>query len=72
LEAIVSVIYSADLWDGRESYDSKAVATANNEAEAIQRAKNWAKASVSHSATNKMWLRVNVVGKMQSFAVEEL
>ena len=40
----MSVTYSADIWDGRNAHDSLGIATASTEAEAIEKAKAWAKA----------------------------
>jgi len=59
-EAILSVTYSADIWDGRKTHDSLGIATASTEAEAIEKAKAWAKDRSSN--LDCAWLRVNIDG----------
>ena len=65
-EPAISVHYSAEIWNGRETFDIKTTASAATEAEAIEAAKKWAKATFSHSK-DKLLLRVTVAGKVQSF-----
>jgi hypothetical protein len=67
----MSVTYSADIWDGRESHDSLSAATAANETDAVQKAKAWAK-SLASSPEGKAWLRVNIDGALQSFPLGSL
>lgn len=62
--------YSADLWDGRESYGSLGVSSADK-AEAIHKAKDWAKTQLA-SAPEDGWLRINIDGVMSSFRLREL
>ena len=63
--------YSADLWDGRESYGSLGVSTAADKAEAIHKVKDWAKMQLA-SAPEDGWLRINIDGVMSSFRLREL
>jgi hypothetical protein len=73
-EAIISgtTTYSADLWDGWSlSYEGLAIATAKNEAEAIQEAKDWAK-TLRSSVPEDAWLRIIVNGVMRTYRVGEL
>jgi hypothetical protein len=62
----MSVTYSADIWDGQEAHDSLGIASAANEAEAIQKAKAWAK-SLASVPEGEAWSRVNINGVLQSF-----
>ena len=65
----MSVTYSADIWDGRNAHDSLGIATASTEAEAIEKAKAWAKGRSSNP--DRAWLRVNIGGVLHSFALGE-
>jgi hypothetical protein len=65
----LSVTYSADIWDGRKAHDSLGIATASTEAEAIEKAKAWAKGRSSNP--DRAWLRVNIDGVLHSFALGE-
>ena len=68
---LMSVTYSADIWDGQEAHDSLGVATAVNETEAIQKAKAWAK-SLTSVPEDEAWLRVNINGVLHSFRLASL
>jgi hypothetical protein len=66
----VTAVYSAELWDGNYlTYASLGLAPAADEAEAIQKAQQWAKALDNIPAG--AWLRVNVGGVMSSFRLGE-
>lgn len=57
------------MWDGTLAHDGLAVATAANEAAAIQKAKVWAKSL--DSVPENAWLRVNVNGTIRTFRFGE-
>jgi hypothetical protein len=62
--------YSADLWDGRETYGSLGVSTASDKAEALQRATEWARKERA-TAPEDAWCRV-IDGVVSSFRLREL
>jgi hypothetical protein len=66
------VIYSADLSDARTlTYDSLGISSAANEAEAVQKAKDWAKKRLD-AVPEIAWLLVNIDGAIRSFPAKGL
>jgi hypothetical protein len=68
---VMTVIYSADLWDGKYvTYGSMGLTPASDETEAIEKSKLWAKGL--NNVPNDAWLRVNINDVITSFRLADI
>jgi len=63
------VTYSADVWDGKSTFDTLAETVAANEVEAIEKSKEWAKSL--RSFADPATLRVKINGVIKSIPFED-
>jgi hypothetical protein len=69
--ALMTVIYSADLWDGKYlTYASKGFTPAGDETEAVENSKLWAAAL--NNVPDNAWLRVNINGVITSLRLADI
>jgi hypothetical protein len=63
-EATITTIFFADVWDGTVVHQTLRIATASSEADAVRRAKVWAKSL--NSVPENAWLRVDIDGAIRT------